>query len=55
MGDSVKVWVEESMVRGSASRKALKLLRASVIVRWRREKWYAVMFARFGLILDVWG
>ena len=45
----MKDWVEEvimGLVRGSAGRKALKLLRASVTVRWRREKWYAVTFAR---------
>ena len=62
MGDSVKrsvkEWVEElivGLVRGSAGRKALKLLRASVTVRWRRAKWYAVTFARVGPISDVWG
>ena len=58
LGESVKDWVEEvlrGLVRGSAGRKALKLLRASVTVRWRRAKWYAVTFARVGPISDVWG
>ena len=50
----VKDWVEELMVRGSAGRKALKLLRASVTVRWIRVKWYAVTFATVGPILDIW-
>ena len=43
------------LMRGLAGRKALKLLHASVTVRWRRVKWYVVPFVRVGSISDVWG
>ena len=57
MEGSVKDWVKESMVRlvrGAAGRKVRELLRASVPVRLRRAKWFAMMSARVGPILVVW-